>query len=190
MVNFNQKFIGVVNIIPGDGPNCGSAISNHLDINKIAFTGSTQTGRLIQEASAKSNLKRVSLELGGKSPVIVYKVDDAGIKNAAQETANSIFGNQGQSCCASSRVFVHESVHDKYVEELKRIAESKKVGDPFDENTTNGAIISSEQFEKILNYIEKKELQIKRNIIIKTLNAFLKRRPPIEALKSQGIIKG
>jgi acyl-CoA reductase-like NAD-dependent aldehyde dehydrogenase len=154
MVNFNQKFIGVVNIIPGDGPNCGSAISNHLDINKIAFTGSTQTGRLIQEASAKSNLKRVSLELGGKSPVIVYKVDDAGIKNAAQETANSIFGNQGQSCCASSRVFVHESVHDKYVEELKRIAESKKVGDPFDENTTNGAIISSEQFEKILNYIE------------------------------------
>lgn len=126
----------------------------HQKVNKIAFTGSVVVGRKIQEASAKSNLKRVTLELGGKSPFIITDVNDELIKRAAEDTAASIFANQGQSCCACSRVFVHEKVHDKYVAALKEIADSKVVGDPFDEKTTNGSIISKVQFEKILQYIE------------------------------------
>ena len=125
-----------------------------MDINKVAFTGSTVTGRKIQEMAARSNLKRVSLELGGKSPFIIFEVSDEQLQKAAEDTAGSIFGNQGQSCCASSRIFVHENVHDKFVEKLKQIAESKVVGDPFNENTTNGAIISDVQFRKVLDYID------------------------------------
>lgn len=145
---------GVINVVPGYGSAAGSAISHHMDINKVAFTGSTVVGRKIQEASAKSNLKRVSLELGGKSPFIIFELDDEGLQRAAQETANSIFGNQGQSCCASSRIFVHENVHEKFLEKLKAIADSKVVGDPFSEETTNGALISELQFNKVLGYIQ------------------------------------
>jgi acyl-CoA reductase-like NAD-dependent aldehyde dehydrogenase len=145
---------GVVNIVPGLGPVAGHHLSYHMDVNKIAFTGSTPVGRKIQEASARSNLKRVSLELGGKSPFIIFDVDDKQLQKAAEDTASSIFANQGQSCCASSRVFVHESVHDSFVAKLAAIAESKIVGDPFAEGTTNGAIISDLQFKKVLNYIE------------------------------------
>lgn len=145
---------GVVNVVPGYGPITGAAIASHMDINKVAFTGSTETGRKIQVAAALSNLKRVSLELGGKSPFIIFDVDDKQLQQAAEDTAGSIFGNQGQSCCASSRVFVHESVHDRFVEKLKAIAESKVVGDPFAANTTNGALISDVQFNKVLDYIE------------------------------------
>lgn len=145
---------GVINIINGRGSITGELLSMHQKVNKIAFTGSVIVGRKIQEASAKSNLKRVTLELGGKSPFIITDVNDDLIKRAAEDTAASIFANQGQSCCACSRVFVHEKVHDKYVAALKAIADSKVVGDPFDENTTNGSIISKVQFEKILAYIE------------------------------------
>jgi acyl-CoA reductase-like NAD-dependent aldehyde dehydrogenase len=145
---------GVINVVPGYGATAGSALAHHLDVNKVAFTGSTIVGRKIQEASAKSNLKRVSLELGGKSPFIIFDIDDEGLERAAEDTANSIFQNQGQSCCASSRIFVHEKVHDSFVEKLKKIADSKVVGDPFDENTTNGSVISELQFNKILNYIK------------------------------------
>jgi len=145
---------GVVNIIPGYGHTAGNALAMHLDVNKIAFTGSTATGRKIQEASAKSNLKRVSLELGGKSPFIIFDVDDEALQQAAEDTACSIFGNQGQSCCASSRVFVHENVYEKFLDKIKALAEEKVVGDPFDENTTNGALISDLQFNKVLDYIK------------------------------------
>lgn len=165
----------------GRGANTGALLSEHLDVNKIAFTGSVVVGRKIQEASAKSNLKRVTLELGGKSPFIITDVDDELIERAAEDTAASIFANQGkcfdifeklkkcskkwwfrfslwfsqgQSCCACSRIFVHEKVHDKYVSALAKIADSKVVGDPFDASTTNGAIISKVQFDKILDYIE------------------------------------
>ena len=86
---------GVINIVPGYGATAGSALAHHMDVNKIAFTGSTVVGRKIQEASAKSNLKRVSLELGGKSPFIIFDIDDEGLERAAEDTANSIFQNQG-----------------------------------------------------------------------------------------------
>lgn len=145
---------GVINVVNGYGSVTGAALSSHNDVNKIAFTGSVVVGRKIQEASAKSNLKRVTLELGGKSPFIITEVNDKDLKQAAEDTAASIFGNHGQSCCACSRVFVHEKVYDKYVGYLKQIADSKVVGDPFDEKTTNGAIISKVQFDKVLAYIE------------------------------------
>lgn len=142
---------GVVNIVPGYGQT-GALLASHLKINKIAFTGSTVTGRKIQEASAKSNLKRVTLELGGKSPLIVFK--DADIAKAADECATSIFSNQGQVCSGASRAFVHADVHDKFVEAMIKCAESKVVGDPFDEKSEMGAVINKTQFEKILKYIE------------------------------------
>lgn len=145
---------GVVNVIPGYGPVAGHHLAMHLDVNKISFTGSTLTGRKIQEASAKSNLKRVSLELGGKSPFIIFDVDDETLQRAAEETSSAIFGNQGQSCVASSRVFVHEDAYERFLEKLKLVAEKRTVGDPFDENTTNGALISKVQFERVLDYIK------------------------------------
>jgi len=126
-----------------------------MDIDKIAFTGSTTTGRKIQEASAKSNLKRVSLELGGKSPLIIFEADDQTLQKAANVNAGGIFDNQGQSCCAPSRVFVHESVYDKYLDEIKSLAEARICGDPFHEETTNGPLISEAQYNKVLDYIKK-----------------------------------
>lgn len=144
---------GVINVVNGYGSVAGHHLAHHMDVNKIAFTGSTVVGRKIQRASADSNLKRVSLELGGKSPFIICDVDDATLQQAAEDTAFSIFTNQGQSCCASSRIFVHEKVYESYLLKLKKIAESKVVGDPFDAKTTNGAIISDVQFKKVLEYI-------------------------------------
>lgn len=145
---------GVINVVNGRGYLTGAALSSHMDVNKIAFTGSVIVGRKIQEASANSNLKRVTLELGGKSPFIITEVNDELLQRAAEDTAASIFANQGQSCCACSRIFVQENVYDEYVAKLKAIADSKIVGDPFDEKTTNGSIISKVQYDKILNYIE------------------------------------
>lgn len=145
---------GVVNIIPGYGQIAGNALAMHMNVDKIAFTGSALTGRKIQECSSKSNLKRVSLELGGKSPFIIFDVDEEYLQKAAEDTAFSIFSNQGQSCCASSRVFVHEKVYENFIEKLKNLAEKKVVGDPFNEQTTSGAIINESQFQKIMNYIE------------------------------------
>lgn len=110
-------------------------------------------GRSIKEASAKTNLKRVSLELGGKSPFIIFDVDDETLQKAADDAAASVFGQQ-QSCCSCTRIYVHEKVHDKFVEKLKAIADSKVAGDPFDEKSTNGAITSRAIFERILDYIK------------------------------------
>lgn len=145
---------GVVNIVNGFGPTAGAAIAHHQGIDKIAFTGSTEVGHLIQKASGESNLKRVSLELGGKSPFIIFNVSDEELKKAAGFAAASIFGNQGQSCCASSRIFVHEDVYERYLDAAKEIAQQLVVGDPFADETTQGAIVSDEQFQKILGYIK------------------------------------
>jgi len=145
---------GVVNVVNGFGPTAGAGLALHNDVDKIAFTGSTEIGHLIQEMSAKSNLKRVSLELGGKSPFIIFNVNDEDLRKAAGFAAASIFGNQGQSCCASSRIFVHEDVYERYLEFAKEIAQSLVVGDPFADTTTQGSIVSDEQFKKILGYID------------------------------------
>jgi aldehyde dehydrogenase (NAD+) len=143
---------GVVNVLPGFGPTAGAAIAEHLEIDKIAFTGSVEVGRLIQIAAAKSNLKNVTLELGGKSPLIVC--DDADLDQAVEIAHNGIFFNQGEVCCASSRIFVHEKVHDEFVKKSVEMAKMRQVGDPLDPLTQQGPQVDQTQFEKILSYVE------------------------------------
>lgn len=142
---------GAVNILSGFGP-VGGAISSHQDIAKVAFTGSTLTGRRVLESSAKSNLKKVTLELGGKSPNIVF--NDAKLDEALDAALFGIFYNQGEVCCAGTRLFVQEGIYDEFVKALKERAESLKVGDPFDPEVTYGAQTNSLQYEKVLKYIE------------------------------------
>ena len=143
---------GVVNVVPGFGPTAGAALTRHMDVDKIAFTGETTTGQLIMEAAARSNLKRVSLELGGKSPNIVFA--DADIDAAIDGAYFGLFFNQGQCCCAGSRLFVEEKIHDEFVQRLVERAKSQKLGDPFDLATTQGPQITREQQERVLGYID------------------------------------
>lgn len=142
---------GVINVIPGYGPTAGAAIANHPDVDKVAFTGSTEIGKLIQTAAAK-NLKRVTLELGGKSPNIILK--DADMEQAVEQAHFGLFFNQGQCCCAGSRVMVEESIYDEFVERSVERAKKRTVGNPFDQCNEQGPQVDKEQFEKILGYIE------------------------------------
>ncbi|KIK69171.1 hypothetical protein GYMLUDRAFT_35240 [Collybiopsis luxurians FD-317 M1] len=145
---------GVVNIIPGYGATAGAAISLHPHIRKIAFTGSTLTGRKIQEASAKSNLKVVTLELGGKSPNIIF--DDANLDQAVKWTSIAIFSNSGQVCTAGSRIFVQEGIYDAFMKAFSAAAQNvhTKTGDPFSEGVVHGPVVSQTQFDRVLGYIK------------------------------------
>ncbi|CAG8547329.1 27061_t:CDS:2 [Dentiscutata erythropus] len=138
---------GVVNILSGFGSPAGSAIAHHMKIDKVAFTG-----RSILKASADSNLKKVSLELGGKSPNIIFA--DSDLEDAVKWSYQGIFSNHGQCCCAGSRVYVEDSIYDKFVEKFKVYAENLKVGDPFHEDTFQGPQVSQRQFDRIMSYIE------------------------------------
>jgi aldehyde dehydrogenase (NAD+) len=142
---------GVVNIISGFGRVAGAAISSHMDVDKVAFTGSTLVGRTILQAAAKSNLKKVTLELGGKSPNIVF--DDADIDNAISWSNFGIFFNHGQCCCAGSRILVQEGIYDKFVERFKERAAKNKLGNPFEQDTFQGPQVSQLQFDRIMEYI-------------------------------------
>ncbi len=141
---------GVVNIITGAGAT-GAAIVNHPDINKVAFTGSTEVGKIIQRALAGTN-KKYTLELGGKAANIIF--EDAAIDQAVEGIINGIFFNQGHVCCAGSRLFVQESVADIVIRKLKDRMETLIVGDPLDKNTDIGAINSREQLNKIKHYVK------------------------------------
>lgn len=141
---------GVVNIVTGAGQT-GSAIVNHKDIDKIAFTGSTNVGKIIQKSIAGSD-KKYTLELGGKGANIVF--EDASIDQAVEGIINAIFFNQGHVCCAGSRLLVQEGIADKLTQKLKERMETLIVGDPLDKNTDIGAINSKAQFERINEYIE------------------------------------
>jgi len=143
---------GVINVVPGYGPTAGHAIASHPDINKVAFTGSTEVGKLIMQESAKSNLKRVSLELGGKSPLVIF--NDFDVDEAANIAHDAIFLNMGQNCCAGSRTFVQEGIYDKFVEKAAKLASQKKVGNPFDADTHIGPLVDEEQYNKVLSFIE------------------------------------
>jgi aldehyde dehydrogenase (NAD+) len=123
-----------------------------MDVDKVAFTGEYLTGQIIMEAAAKSNLKRVSLELGGKSPNVIFA--DADLDAAVEGAYFGLFFNQGQCCCAGSRLFVEEKIHDQLVEKLVKKAKAQKVGDPFDPDTTQGPQVSQEQFNRIMGYID------------------------------------
>jgi aldehyde dehydrogenase (NAD+) len=143
---------GVVNILPGYGPTAGAAIANHMDIDKVAFTGSSEVGHLIMEAAGRSNLKRVSLELGGKSPNIVFA--DADMDLAIEGSHFALFFNQGQACCAGSRLFVEDKVYDQFVDKSVARASRRTVGDPFDATTEQGPQIDGTQFDKVMSYID------------------------------------
>ncbi|KFM66788.1 Aldehyde dehydrogenase, mitochondrial, partial [Stegodyphus mimosarum] len=146
---------GVVNVIPGFGPSAGYALATHHGVDKIGFTGSTHTGQLIMEAAAKSNLKHVTLELGGKSPSIVFK--DADLDNALQFTHLGVFFNQGQVCCAGSRIFVEETIYNEFIEKSVEMAKKRIVGNPFDPQTQQGPQIDAGQMNKVLNLIKNGE---------------------------------
>jgi aldehyde dehydrogenase (NAD+) len=143
---------GVVNIIPGDGASIGEYISRHPEVDKVAFTGSTDVGKKILKYSAESNLKRVSLELGGKGPQIVFS--DYDLDKAVRIAHHGLFFNMGQCCAAASRVYVEENIYDEFVNRSAELAKKRKVGDPFDESTEQGPQIDEKQFNKILKYID------------------------------------
>ncbi len=142
---------GVFNLLTGHGGVIGDALSTHEDIDKISFTGSTQIGTRILEKSAKG-IKRVSLELGGKSPNIIYA--DADVERAARESVMAVFDNCGQDCCARSRMFVEAEVHDVFVNAFVDQLGKVKIGDPMDEDTEIGPMVSMAQRESVMNYIE------------------------------------
>ncbi|KAF9605007.1 hypothetical protein IFM89_012963 [Coptis chinensis] len=142
---------GVLNVISGYGPTAGAALASHMDVDKLVFTGSTDTGKIVLELAAKSNLKPVTLELGGKSPFIVC--EDADIHKAVELAHFALFFNQGQCCCAGSRTYVHEKVYDEFLEKAKARAMRRVVGDPFKKGVEQGPQIDSKQFEKIMKYI-------------------------------------
>lgn len=143
---------GVVNIVTGYGAIAGAAISSHMKISKVAFTGSTLVGRQIMKAAAQSNLKSVTLELGGKSPNIIF--DDADLEQAVSWSTFGLFFNHGQCCCAGSRIYVQESVYDKFLELLTAKVKSIKVGSPFAADTFQGPQTSQLQFDRISEHIK------------------------------------
>ncbi|SCU81957.1 LADA_0C02080g1_1 [Lachancea dasiensis] len=147
---------GVVNVLPGLGSVTGQALASHMDIDKIAFTGSTAVGQRVMAAAATSNLKAVTLECGGKSPAVIF--EDANLDEAAKWTAAGIFYNSGQNCTANSRLVVQESIYDEFLAKFVDHAEKEwkfgASGDPFDESCTVGPVISKVQFDRIHSYID------------------------------------
>jgi aldehyde dehydrogenase (NAD+) len=143
---------GVINIVPGYGETAGAALVRHPHVDKIAFTGSTEVGRIIMR-NAADTLKRVTLELGGKSPNIVFA--DADVDAAVEGAMLGLYLNQGQCCCAGSRLLVQDKIYDQMVDKLSARAKKRKLGDPFDKTTEQGPQVDQTQFEKVLGYIEK-----------------------------------
>jgi phenylacetaldehyde dehydrogenase len=142
---------GVVNVVPGYGETAGAALASHPDVDKVAFTGSTEVGKLILQAAA-GNLKKVSLELGGKSPNIVF--DDADLPATIPGAANAIFFNHGQCCCAGSRLYVEKQIFDEVVEGVAERARKIKVGHGFDADTDMGPLVSQEQLNRVCGFLE------------------------------------
>jgi len=143
---------GVINVISGFGQVSGSVLSHHMDVRALSFTGSTRTGRQIQEAAAKSNLKAIFLELGGKSPAIVF--DDANLEKAAQATQHSVQSNSGQVCMANTRIYVQETVAEKFITMFKEKLERVTIGDPTLHETNHGPQADKTQYENVLRYLE------------------------------------
>jgi phenylacetaldehyde dehydrogenase len=142
---------GVVNVLTGYGEGAGAPLAKHELVDKVAFTGSTEVGKLIVKAAA-GNLKKVTLELGGKSPALVFP--DADIPHAVSGTASAIFFNHGQCCCAGSRLYIHEKVFDKVVEGVSHVAEAIQLAPGLDPACQMGPLVSDEQYQKVVGYIE------------------------------------
>jgi phenylacetaldehyde dehydrogenase len=142
---------GVVNIVPGYGETAGAALAAHTDVDKVAFTGSTEVGKLILQAAA-GNLKKVSLELGGKSPNVVFA--DADVDQAVAGAASAIFFNHGQCCCAGSRLYIENRIFDKVVDGVAKQAEKIQLGAGFEANSDMGPLVSKEQLDRVCSYLE------------------------------------
>ena len=149
---------GVFQILSGDG-STGALLASHMKVRKISFTGSTGTGRKIQEMAAKSNLKRITLELGGKSPAVVF--DDCNLENAITWCVNAITANTGQVCFAASRVYVQEGIYDKFVEGYKKAMEERAgtIGDPDAESTVMGPLVDKAQYDRVTGFIQRGQSQ-------------------------------
>lgn len=147
---------GVFQVLSGDG-STGALLASHMRVRKVSFTGSIATGKKIQEMAAKSNLKRVTLELGGKSPAVIF--DDCNLENAVSWTANTITANTGQVCFASSKVYVQEGIYEKFIAGYKAQMEEKRqlVGDPNDKATAIGPLIDESQFDRVTGFIKRGE---------------------------------
>jgi gamma-glutamyl-gamma-aminobutyraldehyde dehydrogenase len=144
---------GVFQVIPGLGETAGQAIGRHPDINVISFTGSTEIGRRFLEYSAQSNLKRVTLECGGKNPAVVLQ-DAKQLDDIARHVVQAAFWNMGQNCTANSRLIVHKNIHDALVERIIDRTADWRTGDPLDPSNALGAIVSQEQFDKVNGFID------------------------------------
>jgi len=142
---------GVVNIVPGYGETAGAALAAHPDVDKVAFTGSTEVGKLILQAAA-GNLKKVSLELGGKSPNVVF--GDVDLDSAIAGSASAIFFNHGQCCCAGSRLYVENDIFDKVVEGVSARADKIRVGPGMESSTDMGPLVSEEQLNRVCGFLE------------------------------------
>ncbi|XP_063531909.1 aldehyde dehydrogenase X, mitochondrial-like [Cydia strobilella] len=142
---------GVVNVVPGYGPTAGAALTHHPDVDKVAFTGSTEVGRIIMKAAAVTNLKRITLELGGKSPLVVF--NDADVEKAADIAHRAAFANAGQCCVAGTRTYVQSGIYDKFVAKSAEIAKKRSVGNPY-KDVQQGPQIDPEMFNKVMGYIE------------------------------------
>jgi acyl-CoA reductase-like NAD-dependent aldehyde dehydrogenase len=144
---------GVLNVVPGLGQSAGKALALHMDVDCVTFTGSTATGRSVMQYAGQSNLKRVSLECGGKSPNIVL-ADYPDLERAATAAAYAIFFNQGEMCSAGSRLLVQENIKDAVLEKIQAIGRTMQPGDPLDPATRLGAIVDETQMKKVLGYID------------------------------------
>lgn len=144
---------GVVNVLAGYGPTAGAALASHMDVDKLAFTGSVEVGKKVMVMAAESNLKPVTLELGGKSAAIVMD-DVLDLDKVVDEAHFGLFFNQGQCCCAGSRVFVHEKIYDEFVAKMVKKTKETKLGEQFDKETGQGPQVSQVQFDRIMNYIK------------------------------------
>lgn len=142
---------GALNVVTGYGQTAGETLALHMDVDKISFTGSRKTARRLLEASSESNLKRVTLELGGKSPNIVFS--DADLEAAGKAVFWGIFANKGEICSAGSRLLLHADIYDRFIERLVERARNMKVGDPLDPSTEMGSQISGKQMDKVLEYV-------------------------------------
>lgn len=142
---------GVINVVPGYGPTAGAALALHPDVEKVAFTGSTEIGKKMLIYSAQSNMKKVSLELGGKSPLVIF--DDANVDEAVQIAHDALFSNHGQNCCAGSRTFVQAKIYDEFVKKATEVAKKRTVGDPFSDGTAQGPQVDQPSIKKILDLI-------------------------------------
>ncbi|KXS12586.1 putative Iad1-indole-3-acetaldehyde dehydrogenase [Gonapodya prolifera JEL478] len=143
---------GVIQVVSGYGPSAGQAIVEHPEISKIAFTGSGRTGRRILETASKTNLKKVSLELGGKSPALVF--DDADLDKAVGVLAGTFYYNNAQTCVASSRIYVQKGIADAFTQKFTAAAQAIKIGSPFENGVTQGPLVDDIQFNNVLKYID------------------------------------